>query len=128
MPKLNIKRTLRGLSIAFILEALVLYLGAAWSIYAIFSGQGRDLVTDLSFVFILLMSALFLTLASRAILSGKRWARSAGVFWQLIQIFIAFGTYEASVLGAIAITLPSLAVLFTLFQKEVVQATLGTRG
>ncbi|NBY43649.1 MAG: hypothetical protein EBQ61_02515 [Micrococcales bacterium] len=127
MPKLNVKRTLIGLSIAFHLEALVLYIGAGLGILEILRGQGKSLVTDISFLLLLTIAGLFLTFAARAILKGKRWARSAGVFWQLIQLSIALGTYEASVIGAIAIALPSLAVLITLFQKDVVAATLGTR-
>jgi hypothetical protein len=127
MPKLNVKRTLIGLSIAFYLEALVLYTGAVWSLTVILTGQGNALVTDISFTVILVLAGLFLTFAAAAIRNGKRWARSAGIFWQLIQISIAFGTAEASLPGAIAIALPSSAVLLTLFQKNVVEATLGTR-
>jgi hypothetical protein len=68
-------------------------------------------------------AALWLTFASKAIRQGKRWARSAGIFWQLMQITFAFGTYDFSVLLALAIALPSGAVLITLFTKDVAEAT-----
>ncbi|MEY4417794.1 MAG: hypothetical protein RIQ88_232 [Actinomycetota bacterium] len=124
MPQLNIKRTLKGLALAYLLESLVLYLGAGLTIYTMIIGKTTSLIADLALLGLLLGAALWLTFASKAILKGKRWGRSAGVFWQLIQIVIAFGTFEANWLAATAITLLSLAVLVTLFQKDVVQATL----
>jgi hypothetical protein len=44
-----------------------------------------------------------------------------------MQLTIAFGTYDVSVLGALAIALPTAAVLITLFTKDVVAATSQAR-
>jgi hypothetical protein len=123
MPKSSVQRTLDGLSIALYLEALVLYLAAGAAIWTLFSGEENSLVTVAFLALVSLGAAVWLTFAAKGITQGKRWARSAGTFWQLMQIAIGFGVYDASVIGAVVILLLSGAVLVTLFTKDVVAAT-----
>jgi hypothetical protein len=123
MPKSSVQRTLNGLSIALYLEALVLYLAAGAAIWTLFSGEENSLVTVAFLALVSLGAAVWLTFAAKGITKGKRWARSAGTFWQLMQIAIGFGVYDASVIGAVVILLLSGAVLVTLFTKDVVAAT-----
>jgi hypothetical protein len=123
MGKIKIQTTLRALSVAFFLEALVLFVATLAIIWGITTSQAGALLTNSALVVLTLSAGVWLTFAGIAITKGKRWARSAGVFWQLIQLAIALGTFEASLLGGFAIALPSLAVLFTLFSSEVVKAT-----
>ncbi len=127
MGKFTIQATLRALSIAYYLEALVLYIATTAIIWAMATSPTKALLTDSALVVLTLGAAIWLTFAGRAILRGKRWARSAGIFWQLIQLAIALGTFEASLLYGYAIAIPSLAVLFTLFTKAVVKATSEAR-
>ena len=128
MPKSSVQRTLKGLAIALILEATVLYIATGASIWALITGDTTSVVTGSALAAICLGVALWLTSAARAITKGKRWARSAGIFWQLMQITISFGVYEASVPGALAIALASGAVLITLFTKDVAAATSQPRS
>ncbi|MFZ4065360.1 MAG: hypothetical protein ACOYJ7_03595 [Rhodoluna sp.] len=123
MGKFKIETTLRAISVAFFLEALVLFVATVAIIWGMTTSQAGALLTNSALVVLTLSAGVWLTFAGVAITKGKRWARSAGVFWQLIQIAIALGTFEASLLGGFAIALPSLAVLFTLFSSEVVKAT-----
>lgn len=123
MPKLNVALTLRGLAVAFFMEALVMYAATAVVIWAMISGEAKALLTDSALVVLTGAAAIWLTFASKGILKGERWARSAGVFWQLIQLTIAFGTLEASVLGGLAIAIPSMLVFVILFNKKIVEAT-----
>jgi len=127
MGKFTIKATLRALSIAFFLEALVLFLATGATLWAMTSSESKALLTDSALVILTLGAAIWLSFAGIAITKGKRWARSAGIFWQLIQLSIALGTFEASLIGGFAIALPSLAVIFALFNPKVVQATSETR-
>ena len=127
MGKFTIQTALRSLSLAYYLEALVLYIATVAIIWAIATSPTKALLTDSALVILTLGAAVWLTFAARAIVKGKRWARSAGIFWQLIQLAIALGTFEASLLYGYAIAIPSLAVLFTLFTKAVVKATSETR-
>jgi len=123
MGKIKIQTTLRAISVAFFLEALVLFVATIAIIWGMTTSQAGALLTNSALVVLTLSAGVWLTFAGIAITKGKRWARSAGVFWQLIQLAIALGTFEASLLGGFAIALPSLAVLFTLFRSEVVKAT-----
>ena len=123
MGKFNIQTTLRAISVAFFLEALVLFVATVAIIWGMTTSQAGALLTNSALVVLTLSAGVWLTFAGIAITKGKRWARSAGVFWQLIQLAIALGTFEASLLGGFAIALPSLAVLFTMFSSEVVKAT-----
>jgi hypothetical protein len=127
MGKINIRTTLRAISVAYFLEALVLYLATLASIWAIATSQSKALLTDSALVLLTLGAAIWLSFAGLAITKGERWARSAGVFWQLIQLTIALGTFEASLLGGFAIAIPSIAVFITLFLPDVVRATSETR-
>jgi hypothetical protein len=123
MGKFKIETTLRAISVAFFLEALVLFVATVAIVWGMTTSQAGALLTNSALVVLTLSAGVWLTFAGIAITKGKRWARSAGVFWQLIQLAIALGTFEASLLGGFAIALPSLAVLFTLFSSEVVKAT-----
>jgi len=123
MGKIKIQTTLRDISVAFFLEALVLFVATVAIIWGMTTSQAGALLTNSALVVLTLSAGVWLTFAGVAITKGKRWARSAGVFWQLIQLAIALGTFEASLLGGFAIALPSLVVLFTLFSSEVVKAT-----
>lgn len=127
MPKSSVQRTLKSLAIAYLLEALVLYIATGTAIWALIVGNTISLATTLALAAFTLGVALWLTSAAKAITKGKRWARTAGIFWQLMQLTIAFGTYDVSVLGALAIALPTAAVLITLFTKDVVAATSQAR-
>jgi len=127
MGKFKIETTLRAISVAFFLEALVLFVATVAIIWGMTTSQAGALLTNSALVVLTLSAGVWLTFAGIAITKGKRWARSAGVFWQLIQLAIALGTFEASLLGGFAIALPSLAVLFTLFSSEVVKATSESR-
>jgi len=127
MRKPQIKTTLMGLAIAYLLEAIVLYVLTALTIWAMVSGEAKAILTDSALVVLTGGAALWLTFAARALLKQKRWARGAGGFWRLIQLTIAFGTFEANVIWGLAIALPSILVLITLFTKELVQATSENR-
>jgi hypothetical protein len=127
MPKLNVSLTLKGLAVAYLLEAVVLYLATGATIAAMISGAAKAPVTDSALGVLTGAAAIWLTMAAKAITKNKRWARSAGVFWQLIQLTIALGTFEASVLGGLLIAVPSIAVLLTLFNKQIVAATQENR-
>ena len=123
MQKPSVQTTLKGIAIAYLLEATVLYVASGVILWSMITGTATAFVTNSALLVLTAGAALRLSFASRAITQGKRWARSAGVFWQLIQLAIAFGTLEASILGGLAIAIPSILLFFTLFTKRVVDAT-----
>lgn len=67
--------------------------------------------------------AIFIT---RQLAMRKRWARSAAVFWQLIQIAIAWNSFSGDLLGVLfGLWLAGSAVvgLYFLFTKDVIEGT-----
>jgi len=123
MPKLNLELTLKGLAVAYLLEALVMYVATGVIVWAMITGSATAILTDSILALLTGLAAVWLTLAARAILKRRRWARSAGVFWQSIQLTIAFGTFEASIIAGLAIAVPSVLVFFVLFNRQIVEAT-----
>lgn len=71
-------------------------------------------------------TAAFIFFVVRQLIFKKRWARSAGVFWQLIQIAVAWNSFTGEVtgyfFGAWLIITAAIALYF-LFTKAVVDAT-----
>jgi hypothetical protein len=123
MPNPSVQKTLNILSAAYLVEALALYLAVAGAIMALFSDEPKSVPTLVALAAMALGAGLWMTFAAKGIRQGRRWARSAGIFWQLMLITVSFGIYEVSVLGALAIALPAGAVLITLFTKAVSEAT-----
>ena len=123
MPKPSIQKTLNILAVAYLLEALVLYLASAGAVMALFNDEPKSVPTLVALAVMALGAGLWMTMAAKGIRQGKRWARSAGIFWQLMLITVSFGIYDLSVLGALAIALPAGAVLITLFTKAVSDVT-----
>jgi len=71
-------------------------------------------------------TAAFLFFVSRQLVFRKRWARSAAVFWQLIQIAIAWNSFTGEVLGyyfGVWLLVTAFVALYFLFNKRVVKLT-----
>lgn len=71
-------------------------------------------------------TAAFLFFVSRQLVYRKRWARSAAVFWQLIQIAIAWNSFTGEVLGyyfGVWLLFTAFVALYFLFNRRVVELT-----
>jgi O-antigen/teichoic acid export membrane protein len=71
-------------------------------------------------------TAAFLFFVSRQLVYRKRWARSAAVFWQLIQIAIAWNSFTGEVSGyyfGVWLLATAFVALYFLFNKRVVELT-----
>jgi len=71
-------------------------------------------------------TAAFLFFVSRQLVYRKRWARSAAVFWQLIQIAISWNSFTGEVLGyyfGVWLLVTAFVALYFLFNKRVVELT-----
>jgi len=111
------------------IEGIVLgALGAVLGL-SLVSGSARNLTTSLALLALVVAAACWLVFVALNLWKGRRWARSAGVFWQLVQLAIATGSFSGQ-FGSQAIgwglIIPSLTVLFLLLSKKVVAATMGS--
>jgi hypothetical protein len=124
----------RFLALAWQLRVAVLVIFAeavATSVVAVFFVAA--LVTDAKLVGTLIAlcvviggTAAFLFFVSRQLVYRKRWARSAAVFWQLIQIAIAWNSFTGEVLGyyfGVWLLVTAFVALYFLFNKRVVELT-----
>jgi hypothetical protein len=75
---------------------------------------------------IFLASAVFGFFVARQLINKKRWARSAAVYWQIIQIAFAINSFSGDFLGKVIglwLIGSSLVGLYALFSREVIDAT-----
>ena len=71
-------------------------------------------------------TAAFIFFVARQLIFIKRWARSAAVFWQLIQIAVAWNSFTGEVTGYFFgawLIITSAIALYFLFTKVVIEAT-----
>ena len=124
----------RFLALAWQLRVAVMVIFAealATSVVAVFFVVA--LVTDAKLVGTLIAlcvviggTAAFLFFVTRQLVYRKRWARSAAVFWQLIQIAIAWNSFTGEVLGyffGVWLLVTAFVALYFLFNKRVVELT-----
>lgn len=94
---------------------------------ALVSGETKSFVTSVALFALVAAAAAWVIFIGFALLKRKRWARSGGVFWQLVQLAVATGSFSGQ-FGSQAIgwslILPSVLGLGLLFNKKVVAATL----
>ncbi len=120
-----------GLTLATILlwaEGLFVGVLAARLGLALLSGETKSLVTSVALFALVAAASAWVIYIGFGLRKGKRWARSGGVFWQLIQLAVASASFSGQ-FGSQAIgwglIIPSVWVLILLFSKKVVAATLG---
>jgi hypothetical protein len=108
-------------------QIVVLYLLSSYLI-ATFAGQVKSLPTMLALAALGLIVAIWLAYVFKALYEGRRWARSGAIFWQLVQLTIAWGSFTGQFANAaigIGLIIPSVAVIALLFTKPVFDATQG---
>ncbi len=108
-------------------EGLVVAYFAVQLGIGILMGDSRSFVTAVALFALVAAAAAWVIYAGFSLLKGKRWARSGALFWQLIQLAVAAGSFSGQ-FGSQAIgwslILPSIAVLIALFNKQTIAATM----
>lgn len=108
-------------------QMVVLYVLSSY-VLATFAGQVKSLPTMLALASLGLIVAIWLAYVVKALYEGRRWARSGAIFWQLVQLTIAWGSFTGQFANAaigIGLIVPSVAVIALLFTKPVFAATQG---
>lgn len=82
--------------------------------------------TAVAMLVIVLVAAVWLAFVTFAVWNGRPWSRGAALFWQLVQIAIAVGSFQ----GAFArpdigwfLLVPAVLVIVLLFARSVLAAT-----
>ena len=96
---------------------------------ALFAGETQSFTTSLALLALVLAAAAWLIFVSIKLFAGRRWSRSAAVFWQLVQLAVASasfsGQFGSQAIGWLLI-IPSVFVMVLLFTKKVIAATSQT--
>jgi len=95
-------------------------------VVATLSGEVKSLPTMLALTALGLVMALWLAFVTTSLRAGRRWARNGAIFWQLVQLAVAWGSFTGQFANpaiGVGLILPSLAVIGLLFEKSVFEAT-----
>jgi hypothetical protein len=96
---------------------------------ALIAGETQSFTTSVALLALVLATAAWLIFVSIKLFVGRRWARSAAVFWQLVQLAVASasfgGQFGSQAIGWLLI-IPSVFVMVLLFSKKVIAATSQT--
>jgi len=109
------------------IEGLVVGCFALVTLSQIIMGQSRSVSTALALFGLIAAASAAIFAIARSLMAGKRWARSAALFWQLVQLSIAAGSFTGETPNVVigwALILVSASVLILLFRKEVIAATM----
>ncbi len=109
------------------LEAATLAVVAIILLIEILAGKTDSFVAAISLFALVAGFAAWVFGIAVNLFNGRRWARSAAMFWQLIQVAIASGSFTgqfgSQAIGW-AILAPSVLGLYLVFRNDVVNATL----
>lgn len=115
-------------AIVFIEGAFLGFLGSQLAL-ALLAGETQSITTAVALLALVLATAAWLFFVAIKLLAGRRWARSAAVFWQLVQLAVASasfsGQFGSQAIGWLLI-IPSVLVMALLFTKKVIAATSAT--
>jgi hypothetical protein len=109
-------------------EICVLIAIVATYVVATLAGEVKSLPTMLALTALGLLLSVWLGFVFNALRSGRRWARNAAIFWQLVQLTVAWGSFTgefASPAIGLALIVPSVTVIGLLFTKPVFDSTQG---
>jgi hypothetical protein len=116
-------------SLTVLLEGALLGFLGSQLLLALLAGETTSLTTSLALLALVLAAAAWLIFVSIKLLAGRRWARSAAVFWQLVQLAVASasfsGQFGSQAIGWLLI-IPSVTVMGLLFTKKVIAASSAT--
>lgn len=103
------------------LEALAPLGLAVWAAITLLTGAARSLPMIIAEAVFFLAAGLWLILVSARLVQGRSWARSAAVFWQLVQLAVASASFSGqfanpTIGGSLIVS--SLTVGVFLFSRE----------
>jgi hypothetical protein len=120
-PKRVAPRSIKVVVGILAIEALAPGFLAAWDLLDIVTGKAIMIEALLAQFALWLGAALWVAFTAKRLYEGRAWARSAAVFWQLVQLSIAWGSFTGQfanwwIGGALIVT--SLAVFMFVLSKE----------
>jgi hypothetical protein len=103
-------------------EALAVAAFAVFLLWGLVSGQAKSVAAEGLLVALYAAAAAWVGYIAFSLRTGKRWARSAAIFWQTCQLFLASQSFTGrganDIIGIVLIA-TSVFVLTQIFSKSV---------
>jgi hypothetical protein len=119
-------RVLGWVAIIVWVEAAIVAAFAAFLLWGLVSGQSKTVSGELILTLLYALVAGWLAYVAAQVRAGKRWARSAAIFWQTCQGFIGIQSFlgigASSLIGGVLCGL-ALAALVLLFNPKVIASS-----
>ena len=109
-------------------EALLVWAAAGWLVFEILTATPASLGSAVAILVLVVVAAVWVSAIAWGAWRSRSWIRGAALTWQLVQVFVAVGSFQglyARVDVGWALLLPSIAVIVLLFTPRVVVATRG---
>ena len=120
----NLPSMLGRAAIVVFAEAVAVGAFALYLLWGLVSGQARLVAAELTLVVLFAAAAAWVWYIGVSLRQGKRWARSAAIFWQTCQLFLASQSFTGRganwVIGVLLIA-SSIWVLGNLFSRAVLR-------
>ena len=119
-------RQVQALVVLLLAESAAIFLTFLALFFELVSGNFQNLYAEIFLMVLALGATAWVVVIARQILARKRWARSAGFFWQLLQAVVGAGAMaEEGNSRAIGFALVGLAAIGVglLFSSKVIEAT-----
>lgn len=107
-------------------ETLLLAGAAVFLLYELLAEVPTSYASAVAILVIVALAAVWLGVITVAIWNGRSWARGAALFWQLVQIAIAVGSFQGAFARADIgwfLLVPAILVILLLFARSVMLAT-----
>jgi hypothetical protein len=126
--KPSLPKALKVIVAVVLAEGLLVVSLAAILLTDILLGNSRSVPTELALFGMVAAAGAFVIFVGWSLRKSKRWARSAALFWQLIQLAIATGSFTGQFGNwfiGLGLIIPSMIVAVLIFRKDVVEATMA---
>ncbi len=108
------------------MESLALVAAALFLLWELLVEVPTSYGTAVAMLVLVVIAAVWLVFVTLAVWNGHPWSRGAALFWQLVQLAIAVGSFQ----GVFArpdigwfLLVPAVLVIVLLFARSVLQAT-----
>jgi len=111
-------------AVVVFVEAAAVGAFALYLLWGLLSGQAKLAAAELTLVVLFAAAAVWVWYIGVSLRLGSRWARSAAIFWQTCQLFLASQSFTgrgANVVIGVLLIASSIWVLGNLFNRSVIR-------
>jgi len=124
VPAGEVSKKLSRAAVVVFAESVALVAFSLYLLWGLISGQAKLAAAELTLVVLFAAAAAWVWYIGASLRRGRRWARSAAVFWQTCQLFLASQSFTGRganwIIGVLLIA-TSIWVLGNVFSRSVLK-------